>query len=130
MIAAKFELKPVAKGRPRFGNGRAYTPMETKLFEGNLKALATRYMIVNRLGMLEGPIEVIVHFYLKKPRTSKNKLPCVKPDLDNFIKGVSDACNGVFWKDDAQICAMTVTKTYVPYGDEAYFTVLAKHLHG
>lgn len=39
--------------------------------------------------------------------------PCgARPDLDNLMKHVNDACNGRLWKDDAQIWAANATKRY------------------
>lgn len=36
----------------------------------------------------------------------------VKPDWDNLGKGISDALNGVAWKDDSQVYWSNVRKTY------------------
>jgi Holliday junction resolvase RusA-like endonuclease len=36
----------------------------------------------------------------------------VKPDWDNLGKVVSDALNGIAWKDDAQVCWANVKKVY------------------
>ncbi|HDG6220165.1 TPA: RusA family crossover junction endodeoxyribonuclease, partial [Staphylococcus aureus] len=35
-----------------------------------------------------------------------------KPDIDNLIKTVLDACNGHVWKDDNQITEITSSKRY------------------
>jgi Holliday junction resolvase RusA-like endonuclease len=48
------------------------------------------------------------------PKTSKAKQGdwhLVKPDLDNIIKQL-DALNGIVWKDDSKIAALTSTKSY------------------
>ncbi|MGG4449613.1 RusA family crossover junction endodeoxyribonuclease [Brevibacillus porteri] len=42
---------------------------------------------------------------LEKPHTST-------PDLDNLIKGCTDALNKVVWLDDKQIVSVDATKTY------------------
>lgn len=36
------------------------------------------------------------------------------PDRTNVEKAVEDACNGILWKDDGQICCGLVTKVYHP----------------
>ncbi len=36
----------------------------------------------------------------------------MKPDIDNLIKTVLDACNGHVWKDDNQITEITSSKRY------------------
>ena len=74
---------------------------------------------------ITGPIRLTVLFAMPRPkshyRTGKFKTilkPSAphrhtsKPDLDNMIKLVKDALNGVFYKDDSQICIITANKTY------------------
>lgn len=34
------------------------------------------------------------------------------PDIDNCIKFLADALNGVFWRDDSQICSIIAQKLY------------------
>ena len=35
-----------------------------------------------------------------------------RPDIDNICKFIFDSLNGVFWKDDSQICQVTAYKIY------------------
>ena len=35
-----------------------------------------------------------------------------KPDIDNQIKLIGDACNGILWKDDSQLCAIHFGRKY------------------
>jgi Holliday junction resolvase RusA-like endonuclease len=35
-----------------------------------------------------------------------------RPDIDNLLKFVMDALNGVFYKDDSQICQVFTLKQY------------------
>ncbi len=35
-----------------------------------------------------------------------------RPDIDNLLKFVMDSLNGVFWKDDSQICSVIAQKRY------------------
>ncbi|MCM3141695.1 RusA family crossover junction endodeoxyribonuclease [Brevibacillus sp. MER 51] len=48
----------------------------------------------------------------KKRWDALNKAHMTKPDLDNLIKGCTDALNGVVWQDDKQIIAVEATKVY------------------
>ena len=42
-----------------------------------------------------------------------NKIrPTKKPDIDNIIKAVLDALNGVAYKDDTQVVQVMATKKY------------------
>ena len=38
--------------------------------------------------------------------------PTTKPDVDNYAKGVKDACNGILWRDDSQVVELFVRKFY------------------
>lgn len=38
--------------------------------------------------------------------------PTTKPDVDNTVKGIFDALNGIVWKDDSQVVRLFVTKGY------------------
>lgn len=68
------------------------------------------------------PVGLDVEFHMPIPKsTSKKKADAMrngklyhmkKPDLDNLVKLVKDAMNGVFWLDDKQVVVMTVTKKY------------------
>ena len=119
--------KPIAKGRPRFGKrpglGRGvytvYTPENTanaeEIMQGEMRqACATP---------LEGPLELRVTFSFRRPRSwPKAQRDAVdnghrswhssKPDIDNLVKLVSDAGNGILWRDDAQIVRLEAIKVY------------------
>jgi Holliday junction resolvase RusA-like endonuclease len=38
--------------------------------------------------------------------------PVNKPDIDNYIKAVMDAGNGILWVDDSQVCELHSIKVY------------------
>ena len=82
-------LRPVPKGRPRLGNGHAYTPERTRVYE---QQVAWAYKQAG--GTLhEGPLAVTMVFRAKT----------WPGDLDNLVKAVLDALNGIAWRDDRQI---------------------------
>jgi Holliday junction resolvase RusA-like endonuclease len=115
---------PVGKGRPKFarrGNFvTAYTPEKTASYE-NLVKLAAAEAMKGR-AVIDGAVSVWIGLYVtppaswsqKKQRSALNGgiLPTSKPDLDNCIKGIFDACNEIVWKDDKQAVELTVTKKY------------------
>lgn len=110
-ITVILEGTPVPKGRPRFGNGRAYTPKRTKDYENALKALIKEQNI-------SGPIEVTLNAVFPRPqRLMPKKYPdglilhTKRPDLDNIIKAVLDALNKTL-QDDAQVCVIHAYKYY------------------
>lgn len=111
---------PQGKGRPRFGNGRTYTPTKTRNYEALLKVLLKNAYQFEKLGNapirggtpLTGPLEVKLLFRLPRPKINKRLYPDVKIDLDNCIKAILDAANGILWKDDCQIVSLLATKRY------------------
>jgi Holliday junction resolvase RusA-like endonuclease len=65
----------------------------------------------------EGPLRVTIRatFLVPKSWTQKRKNAAVwktsKPDADNLAK-IVDALNAIVWRDDAQVCELTVQKRY------------------
>lgn len=113
MIKLYFPIEPIAKARPRVTRrGHCYTPQKTKDFEETLKSLAILQMHENKHSLLEGVLSARVFFFLNRPKKPKHGLPAVKPDIDNLVKSLFDALNEVVWKDDAQVCTLSVTKLY------------------
>ena len=41
-----------------------------------------------------------------------DRRPTKKPDIDNVIKIITDALNGIAYDDDAQIVSLSATKFY------------------
>lgn len=82
------DVKPQPKGRPRFANGRAYTPKTTRDYE---KLLAWHFRLAVHTP-LDAPLTAHIRFTTKS-----------KADTDNLIKAVLDAGNGVLYHDDSQV---------------------------
>lgn len=114
---------PVAQGRPRFssqgGFTRAYDPKKSKDFKKYVKLVAAE----NRpKKLLEGPLQLFIKVYKPTLKNfSKKKLaaaesgelrPVTKPDVDNYVKGIKDACNQIIWKDDSQVVELLASKWY------------------
>lgn len=121
MILDTIEIpgRPVPKGRPRLGGTRVFTPRRTREAEMNLQA----YMKQACRTPLEGPLELSVWFSFRYPRSwPKAARQAVedggepwytgKPDLDNLVKLVKDAGNGILWRDDAQVVVLEAHKVY------------------
>ena len=94
-------ISPVAKGRPKFGKGHAYTPEKTKVFEESVRWIL-KALRVSPL-MKPTPIKVSLTFYLTQPKRSKWDYPTGKPDIDNLEKSICDAAEGVLYENDSQI---------------------------
>ncbi|MGM9630385.1 RusA family crossover junction endodeoxyribonuclease [Butyricicoccus sp.] len=125
MVLFSVPGEPQGKGRPRFSrhNGRTitHTPDKTVLYE-NL--VVTEYQA--QMGAFRFPddaqLRMSVWAYYGIPKsTSKRKReamkagtirPTKKPDVDNILKCVADALNGVAYRDDAQIVEVVMEKFY------------------
>ena len=110
------EGTPVAKQRPRFGNGHAYTPKKTIAQE---ELIVWSYMAQSGQ-MFNGAIEIDCEFvYAPLKSWSKRKTErmigqpkLTKPDTDNLIKLCLDALNGIAYTDDNRIWKITSRKVF------------------
>lgn len=111
--------EPQGKARPRFTRGgQTYTPKKTVDYERQIRA---SYQLADGV-LTELPVSVSITAFYNIPKSaskaktqrmlSNELLPCKKPDLDNIAKCVCDALNGIAYKDDAQVCNLTVRKRY------------------
>lgn len=124
MIQFTIPGQPVAKARARVtmvgGFARAYTPKKTADYEALIAGIAKRAM--GALAPSARPIEVMLELRMEIPTswTKAKRLAASigtvratkKPDADNVLKGVKDACNGIVWVDDSQVVVITVRKLY------------------
>ena len=116
--------EPVGKGRPRAAKrGKhitLYTPERTASYE-NLVALAAQKAMLCK-PLFKGALRMRLHIFTAPPQSWSQKkraqalrgeiLPTTKPDLDNVLKAVADACNNVVFVDDKQIVEVYVAKRY------------------
>lgn len=118
--------RPQGKARARTvknkhtGATMSYTPEKNVLYENFIK---DRYLNACNGAFLERKpveLEIVAKFAPPKSVSKKRRalmlegkeLPLKKPDVDNIIKVVADALNGLAYHDDAQIVVATATKVY------------------
>ena len=112
--------QPVAKARARVTRyGHAYTPKRTAEYERMVQTLFTAKYGSPRL---EGPVMVEVDLYFgpakslrktEREKRQRGEVPHLqRPDVDNCLKSVTDALNGIAYKDDGQIVAAVVRKVW------------------
>ena len=115
--------KPQGKGRPRAsvvgGHARMYTPAGTAAYENRIMLC---YQQRHAGVRFVPPIILEVNAYFAIPKSypkkkaalcSQNILrPTCKPDMDNIVKAVADALNGVAYRDDSAIVELRVAKRY------------------
>lgn len=115
---------PVAKGRPKLGtvNGHAmaFTPAKTRRYEDIVRQTAIREW--NRPLLTDTPLSISVSCFRQIPKSASRKVkeamllgtirPLGRPDLDNNVKAVTDALNGVVYYDDSAIVETHSFKWY------------------
>ncbi|AZD84991.1 Phage Holliday junction resolvase [Pseudomonas chlororaphis subsp. aureofaciens] len=106
--------EPQGKGRARIGKvgnfARMYTPAKTVAYEGVIALAAQEAMQGRELFTGSVLIELRILHGMPQSMSKKRKALALagkigcrkKPDVDNVLKAVCDACNGVVWKDDVQ----------------------------
>ena len=108
-IELVISIDPLPKQRPRFGNGRTYTPYKTKKYEESIR-VSCKSQYCN--APLSGPLTAEVYFLFKRPPSIRRANHDVRPDLDNLLKALFDGMNGILFKDDAQIVRIMAYKKY------------------
>lgn len=112
---------PKGKARPRVTRtGHAYTPAATVAWENSIRLQAIHAM--RGIDMPDGNLIVRIAFFFQPPKSYAKKrrellmnegrpMPH-KPDIDNLVKAVLDACNGIAYKDDAAVVEIDAKKRY------------------
>lgn len=112
---------PKGKARPRVTRtGHAYTPAATVAWENTIRLQAIHAM--RGIDIPDGNLIVRMTFFFQPPKSYAKKrrellmnegrpMPH-KPDIDNLVKAVLDACNGIAYKDDAAVVEIDARKRY------------------
>ena len=115
---------PIPKGRPRAfkdraGNIRTHTPAPTSHAENSWRDI---FISSGMPPFPPGtPLALHVLFLLPRPRSLPRKQirPVSRPDLDNLVKLVTDALEGLAYHNDSAIVSITTEKRYVAFPDFA-----------
>ena len=117
--------EPRGKGRPRFASrGKyisTYTDEKTALYE-NLVKVEYQAQCSNKYFGDKLYIKACIIARYAIPRSvsksAKEKMlagiirPAKKPDIDNIVKVIFDALNGIAYRDDSQIVECEIRKFY------------------
>ena len=119
-VVMRAGIRAVPKARPRLGRrGFVYTPETTQHFEAQIRVLAKSVM-GHRLPY-SCPVKVTITITEPIPpshpkwRTKLADAGLVLPprgDLDNRVKAVTDAMNGIVYQDDNQVGEIAAVKRY------------------
>lgn len=103
---------PFAHGlqRARTGNGRFYDTTRNKLDKLEIQAAFKTALVCQRCRFFAAkgtPVRLKIEVYTplaqSAPKSTISMPHVKKPDLDNVVKLVLDALNGVAWDDDQQV---------------------------
>jgi len=122
--------EPVPNARARKGRGgHFYTPAATQAFRERVQAA---WMVEGRVKLADRPLLASVEFIhghspsnLKKNGAARSGAPeWPRADIDNLVKGVLDALNGLAYKDDSQVVGLVAFQRFAAQGEEPH-TVLS-----
>ncbi len=108
-------MEPKGKERPRvkIGNGRvwAYTPPNTVAAESTIRQEIMSLRSKFGAGV---PLRLSVVFYRSRPKSISKSIvfPSTRPDLDQYIKLLFDACQQYIFPDDAAIVTLEAHKRF------------------
>lgn len=91
----------MTNGKRRYNNAK-YTEFKEELGYFALKAMGGR-------APLKGAVRIRAHFSRRKPKRITSRM---WGDVDNHLKSVLDALNGICYEDDSQVVEVTGTKSY------------------
>lgn len=121
--------QPVAKGRPRFANGHAYSPKLSQRWEQSA-AFQIQSIIGSPRYACPMKLEVTAYFHrplkMNAKKYSTNRIHHTsRPDADNVLKAVCDALTlaGVV-KDDSVLNHVVLTKYYAAKNAPAQVVIL------
>jgi Holliday junction resolvase RusA-like endonuclease len=110
--------KPVPMSRPRIvsrgGRTWSYYPHKIEKALKDTTNLIRQYKIKNNIKTIHDPVKAEIVVKLLRPRSAaRRQYPNVRPDLDNFIKLITDAVVGAgLLDDDSQIIELAAKKCY------------------
>jgi len=103
--------KPVPKGRPRFGQGHAYTPIKTRDYERGALVHALNAARKQKWKIpMSGEVSVHLDIHRKLAATANG-------DVDNYAKAVLDALCPAFF-NDRQVTVLFCRKLECEAGGE------------
>lgn len=124
-VAFVIPYEPMGKERPRayscHGHTQVYTPYKTREYEQMVRDIYALQVGHKRFpDDAEILLEIIACFSVPKSASKEKRRlmlsgdirPKKKPDYDNIAKIITDALNGVAYKDDAQIVSAEIHKRY------------------
>jgi Holliday junction resolvase RusA-like endonuclease len=119
-LSLSIPMVPTSKARPRVTANGTYTPKRTRVAEKTVRDYAFEAMHPRRA--VAAPLALSVRALFAIPKSwskakreaayEKRLMHTSKPDVDNLVKLVKDALQGVVYVDDCQIVTLTAHKDW------------------
>ncbi len=132
-IKLKVPAIPVAQPRPRAtainGKARMFEAKKTHAIHAFKAAVQMAASQAYQGPPLEGPLMLSLTCVLNRTGKLKKRsdnppyYANKKPDLDNLMKSVADALNGILYRDDAQICEVAMVKTVAAGNEQPHVAI-------
>lgn len=92
--------------------------------------------VMSRAQPLDGPV-IVPRIVFRMPipkslalKVNEGSLHTKKPDIDNLIKGLFDAANGIAWVDDNRICKIGSIEKVYSHSPGIYFEIEGGNSNG
>ena len=102
-ISFEVLAEPIPLARPRVVRGHAYLPKRSRDYREIIQQAAR--IAMRHFAPMDGELFCRLTFYRKFKPTARNF-----GDVDNHVKAILDALNGICYKDDAQVAHVTADK--------------------
>lgn len=116
MISFRIPTKPVPKARPRFAKTKRgtiiYTPKATTEYENTIAQYALEARTKAGIPLITDPVELSITIspqetYISIKKIDNHKFK-IRGDLDNVLKAILDALQGVIYKNDKQVKSINI----------------------
>jgi crossover junction endodeoxyribonuclease RusA len=100
--------KPKVKERPRFGNGRTWTPKTTSEYEQKIKEAwdGPTFESTVSVDIILYKDKIKITLTEQEPKTKST----LRGDIDNYVKAILDGLNGSAFIDDKQVISIKARK--------------------
>jgi Holliday junction resolvase RusA-like endonuclease len=135
VIRLRVDGPPTGKGRPRFGNGRTYTPKPTVLAEARIERA---WEDAGKPRLPDGPVALELWLVVARPQGHfkrdgslsaaglRESWPRKKPDLDNSLKLVMDALSKKAYRDDVDVVHAWAVRRWANPGEVELTTIYVR----
>lgn len=104
MIKILVDGEPIPAARPRFSDGRVYQPARNREYRAEVE-WAARQVMKDSPPLVDCALSAVVKLYRRYRPTSQSF-----GDVDNHLKAIFDALQGIVFSNDAQIVRCEVEK--------------------